>query len=249
MGVKWLASSTNSVISQPCDCENLLVIQADFLNYKVRKVYILSPILGGLYEKLPMRRALNLLKVFSSVTSDSWICEHGLVPSTFPRMEEKEKWVFQVRPKALGVWSLPINSPRWEGHLIHQISVTFIFSNSVKHLSPFSLPGAEGHHTLTNHSKWNEIFPVFICFPKNLEKKKALTHCGFTGKLFGSHLALPSLIVSLICSSIRLISMFLTYYSQIHSSGWCDRFTNSFIKEMLQVYLVVFLLFQPISSY
>lgn len=104
----------------------------------------------------------------------------------------------------------------------------------------------------TSHShqslKMKRDFSSLHLLSQNLGKK-ALTHCGFTGKLFGSHLALPSLIVSLICSRIRLISMFLTYYSQIHSSGWCDRFTNSFIKEMLQVYLVVFLLFQPISSY
>lgn len=60
-------------------------MQACFPNYKVRKIYIVSPISERLRGKLPMRRALNLLKVFSSR------CEQGLILSTSPGMEEMKK--------------------------------------------------------------------------------------------------------------------------------------------------------------
>lgn len=80
-------------------------------------IYILSPISEESCAKLPMRKAVSLLQVFSSIKLDSWTCEQGLV-STSPRMEELEKkWVRRVRPKDRGVWSFPMNSPRSEGHL------------------------------------------------------------------------------------------------------------------------------------
>lgn len=85
--------------------------------YSKRKIYIPPPISERLCGKLPVRRALICSKYSG--------CEQGLLLSTSPGMEEKKKWICQVRPKANGIWFSPINSSRSKGHLLHQIPATF----------------------------------------------------------------------------------------------------------------------------
>lgn len=152
-----------------------------------------------------------------------------------------KKWAFQVRPKANRVWSFPINSPRSEGHLIHQISVTFI-SKSVKHLPHFSSLKDIKLGPITQ-LKWNMRFWLrFFQCSSALWKSRRKLQTLWVHRWNIWKPPSPSLPYHFthFLIHLRQMSMFLKCHSQMHSSGGCFRFTNPFTKEVLQVYFMSF---------
>lgn len=142
------AWSKGASMHQPHDWENLTVIQTYFPHYKVRKIYILPPISEGLCGKLPMRRALNLWNMFSSIKSNTQICEQGLISGTLP-WDGRDELSFSGETQGQGSRIFPPRSSPWSGgYLVHQIPV-IASSHPHRHKASFPLPSqsAEGHHT------------------------------------------------------------------------------------------------------
>lgn len=112
-----------AVTHQPCGWGNHTVIQASFPHSKVKEIDILSPISEELCGKLPMRRALNLLKAsiffnkFRLMNMSTRTCF-----KYFPRNgREKKNWLCQDQAQSQGIGSFPRNLPGSEGHLGHRI--------------------------------------------------------------------------------------------------------------------------------
>ena len=93
-----------------------------------------------------MRRALNLWNVFSSIKSNTQICEQGLISGTLP-WDGRDELSFSGETQGQGSRIFPPEVPSDLGDIL------FIRSQSFHHLTPhkasFPLPSqsAEGHHT------------------------------------------------------------------------------------------------------
>lgn len=131
----------------PATClENLTVIQAYFPHYRVRKIYILSPISEGLCGKLPMRRALNLWNVFSSIKSNTQICEQRLSSGTLP-WDGRDELSFSGETQGQGSRIFPPEVPSDLGDMLFIRSKSFHLTTRPEASFPLPLQSAEGHHT------------------------------------------------------------------------------------------------------